>query len=180
MKWKPILTEIGILLGIFILALAFSLLFTSTLFGNAALDINMHDTYFVGKFSWWIVTFPPFFVLVLLIYLIRAIAGHFSNRMVNIALTAGMFFNVLVLLRVYKSFLVIENMIRSSASGSITLYPPLSALKDVQKPIKHLQDSEPFSHVIFIILIVFLVLLVVSAILTGKNWNINKHELQKP
>jgi hypothetical protein len=174
MKWKPILIELGILLGIFILALVFSLLFTGTLFGNAALDINMHDTYFVGKFSWWIVTFPPFFVLVLLIYLIRAVVGHFSNSIVNIAVTSGIFFNVLVLLRVYKSFLVIENRIRSSAI--VTLYPPLSALNDVQKPVKDFRDSEPFSHVIFVILIVFLVLLVVSAVITGKNWNINKHE----
>ncbi|HEY9196941.1 MAG TPA: hypothetical protein VIM77_11770, partial [Mucilaginibacter sp.] len=99
MKWKPILTELGILLGVFTLATAFSLLFTSTLFGNATLDINLHDTYFVGKFSWWVFTFPPFSVLVVLVYFIRAIAGHFANRIVNAVLTAGIFFNVLLLVR---------------------------------------------------------------------------------
>jgi hypothetical protein len=179
MKWKPAIAELAILLGIFMLATAFSLLFTSALFGNAALDINLHDTYFVGEFSWWIITLPPFFVLVVLVYLTRAIAGRFTNRMVNVVLTAGLFFNVLLLLKVYKSLLAIENMIMSSASGSVTLYPPLSALKDVQKPVKHIQESAPFSHVIFIILIVVLVLLVTCSVLTGKNWNVNKHELQK-
>ncbi|WP_295718460.1 hypothetical protein [Mucilaginibacter sp.] len=178
MKWKPVITELIILLGIFILTTALSLLFSSTLFGNAALDINLHDTYFVNKFSWWILTFPPFFVLVVLFYLIRAIAGRFKTRAVNIILVAGVFVNVLILLMVYQFALSIDRII-SSASGGSTIYPPLSALGHTPKQVNQTPPSEPFSHIIFIILIIFLILLVISAVLTGKNWNANKHELQK-
>lgn len=166
------------LLGIFILTTALSLLFTSTLFGNAALDINLHDTYFVNELSWWIFTFPPFFVLLVLVYLIRAIVGRFKTRAVNIMLVAGLFVNVLILLTVYKFALSIDRMI-SSAPGGWTIYPPLSALGHAPKHASQTPLSEPFSHIIFIILIIFLILLVISAVLTGKNWNANKDGLQK-
>lgn len=178
MKWKPVLTELVMLLGIFILTTALSLLFSSMLFGYSTLDINLHDTYIVSKFSWWILTFPPFFVLLVLVYLIRAIAGRFTKRAVNIILVAGVFVNVLILLRVYKLALSIDRM-TSSASGGLTIYPPLSALGHTPKQVNQTPLSEPFSHIIFIILIIFLILLVISAVLTGKNWNANKHELQK-
>jgi heme/copper-type cytochrome/quinol oxidase subunit 1 len=175
MKWKAVITELVILLGIFILTTALSLLFTSTLFGNVALDINLHDTYFISKFSWLIFMFPPFFVLVVLVYLIRAIAGGFKKRRVNTILVAGVFVNVLILLRIYKFALSIDRMI-SSAPGGWTIYPPLSALGHAPKHASQTPLSEPFSQLIFIILIIFLILLVISAALTGKNWNINKHE----
>jgi hypothetical protein len=176
MKWKPVITELIILLGIFILTTAFSLLFTNTLFGNVALDINLADTYFVSKFSWWIFMFPPFFVLVVLVYLTRAIASGFKTRAVNTILVTAVFVNVLILIKIYKFALSIDRM-TSSAPGGWTIYPPLSALGHVPKHASQTPLTEPFSHIIFIILIIFLILLVISAALTGKNWNINKHEL---
>ncbi len=176
MKWKPVITELLILLGILLIATVLPIIFIGSLFGNATLDINLHDTYFI--IGWWPSIIIPFFVLITLIYLIRVLAAGFSKRTTNTILTISLFGDFLFLLAAYKTALAFDRMMASLPDGE-TLYPPLSALKSTRKPVHQTLLHQPFSQFIFIILIIFLILLVISAVLTGKNWNTNKHELPK-
>ena len=50
MKLKPIITEVIILLVIYIIARLFVPFLTASWGRNASLDINLHDTYFVFDF----------------------------------------------------------------------------------------------------------------------------------
>lgn len=159
----------------FVIAIIFSVLLTGGLFGLSTFDINLRDTYFVAKFSWSILVLFPMSLLTLLIYAIRSGNNQFKNRLQNIILTSSIFLVIVSLLRIYKFAAFFELMIPANNNNGWTIYPPLSALPKVSHPA-HSQPSHPITHGILIILIFFLLMLVICAMLTGKNWNTNKHE----
>jgi hypothetical protein len=59
-------------------------------------------------------------------------------------------------------------------TSSWTIYQPLPALpKTESSPVTNLLITQ-FLHILFYIELVFMALLVIVAILTGKNWNNNE------
>jgi disulfide bond formation protein DsbB len=60
-----------------------------------------------------------------------------------------------------------------------TIYPPLSGLGDAQKSEELMRLVGQWNIMIWIVFLFFLLILVISALLTGINWNTPTDEIQK-
>ena len=167
MKRKPFLIESSILIAS-VLLVQLLIIF----FGRAQFDINLNDTYVV--FSGFI-TGLPVFLLIFIVYIIKEAFYNYRRRLQNLILLTALFFiNI-------ESSIFIGSLAKMSKTISQfkgwTIYPPLSALPTHQPTVAPLQP-DPFSHItqiFFYMQIFFLALLVILAVITGKNWNLNKN-----
>ncbi|WP_094572231.1 hypothetical protein [Mucilaginibacter xinganensis] len=167
MKRKTFLIEI------FILAASVLLVrILVVLFGRPQLDINLHDTYLV--FSENIVGFPVL-LLIFFIYIIKEAFYKYKRRLQNIILLLSLFFINIEVSKFIGSLAVMSK--KTSQFNGWTIYPPLSASSSHQ-PIMAAPQPNPFvgiTQIIFYLQIFLVALLVILAIVTGKNWNSNKN-----
>jgi hypothetical protein len=145
--------------------------------GNTALDINLHDTYFVlnGTFL-WAPTLASVFVMTT-IYLVIEAFYSYKRVVQNVILMTGIFLSDLGLLLLFRPVLLIVTVVDQAPGW--TIYPPLSALP-MHQP-KHLHVSH-FSDTVWLIFtcsqIIFIITLTIIALLTGRNWN--RTSFEKP
>ena len=163
MKPKNIIIELLIVLAI---AIASSLIVQfafSVFLGNLSLDIKFHDTYFTAPQSLFLV---PFVFLAMLVYAVKEALYRYKRTFQNLILLTSIFLFNVQLLFYYK----IAAKLSILPSGW-TIYPPLSALP--QHNLTSHPSPSPFRgilEILFYTQIFFAVLLVIIAVLTGKNW----------
>jgi hypothetical protein len=165
MKPKSFIVELLILIILFIIIIISVIFLPGVFWGNASLDINLHDTYFVFQFSRQNLILVPFLLLTLLVYAVRASINHFKNRSQNLVLIITDFLFVITLIKIY-AFL--------SHIDSNSALPILKgrSLPANTHPVNWLEQT------LLVSVIIFLLILVITAMLTGKNWNFNKNENQ--
>ena len=168
MKPKPIIIEVLIVASIFVITW---FLFTHYV-SNTALDIDMHDTYFVIQPAPIILTAG--LLLTTLVYLIKEGFRHYKRRFQNIILLIA---NFLLLVKLYP-FTVFASTL---SSPGWTIYPPLSALpKNIplisEKLYHHLFVLSLIKQTLPFIVVLFMLILVITAVITGKNWHTQPHE----
>lgn len=167
MKLKPFLIELAILIAAVLLVHLLVILF-----GRTQFDINLHDTYVVSSGA---IISLPVFLLIFIVYIIKEAFYRYKRRLQNIILLIALFF---INMEVSKFIGSLAKMSKTvSQFKGWTIYPPLSALPSHQ-PIVLPTQPDPFSHIseiFFYMQIFFLALLVILAIVTGKNWNTDKN-----
>jgi heme/copper-type cytochrome/quinol oxidase subunit 1 len=166
-------TEIFIIAVILIL-LMILWFFDSILPGSRSFDMDLHGTYFI---FWGKVFVLPVLLLVTVIYLIKEAFYGYKRRFQNLVLLTC-FFVVNVILFFGVSFLYnIASQTGANNRGWI-IYPPLSAMPRTLPDGSFLSSAlfSNISHILLFIQIFFLLILVIIAVLTGKNWNVNKRE----
>lgn len=168
MKPKTIIIEVLIVTSIFVITW---LLFTHYV-SNTALDIDMHDTYFVIQPTPIILTAS--LLLTTLVYLIKEGFKHYKRRFQNIILLTA---NFLFLVKLYPYTVFTSTL---SAPGW-TVYPPLSALGKNAPPISnelyhHLFVLMLIKQILPFVVVLFMLILVITAVITGKNWHTQPHE----
>ncbi len=169
MKLKPIITEVIILIVIYLATRLFVPFLAGSWEGNASLDINLHDTYFV--IDWSVIIIPVFLMLTTIIYLVKESFYRYKRRRQNLILIIA---NFLFLLIIYP----LSALLNMIPKPGWTIYPPLSAL-----PNGVISTADKGENILYfikqatpIVIIIFMLILVITAILTGKNWNWNKNE----
>jgi len=168
MKPKHFIVQFAIIAALLILPVALlSWLTRSFLFGNSTLDINLHDTYFVIHLSRPLLIMPGL-ILVIIVYLFKATYNHFKSRFQNIVLLAAL----LALNALTLSAMQTTGKVTPPNAAGWTVYPPLSALPAQQDPLT-LFGSMVHS-VLFYIQLLLLALLAFIAILTWRNWKVEK------
>lgn len=70
--------------------------------------------------------------------------------------------------------LLLEQVLDANAKGW-TVYPPLSAIHGEELPNPPTEHPH-FDSYMFIPIVIFMLILVTSSIVTGKNWKTNTHE----
>ncbi len=164
---------------IFIIAIILILLiilwfFSSILPGNRSFDIDWHGTYFI---FWGRVFVLPVLLSMTVVYLIREAFYGYKRRFQNLVLLTSLFM-VNAILFFGVSFLYnIASQTGSNSRGWI-IYPPLSAMPRTLPDGAFLASPlfSNISNILLFIQIFFMLILVIIAVLTGKNWNVNKRE----
>jgi heme/copper-type cytochrome/quinol oxidase subunit 1 len=168
---------------IFIIAIILILLiilwfFNSILPGNRSFDIDWHGTYFI---FWGRVFVLPVLLLTAIIYLIKEAFCGYKRRFQNLVLLTSCFMvNVILIFGV--SFLYnVASQTGANNRGWI-IYPPLSGMPATLPDGAFLASTlfSNISHILLFIQIFFLLILVIIAVITGKNWNVNKREQELP
>ena len=171
MKPKPIIKELSLLAFLLVAVIVGFWVATSINSSNSSFDIELHDIYF--SFSVRVIFMPFFLLLVTLVYLIKEAFHGYRRMFQNFVLLIS-----LVLINLYLLFIAKFAGITTSFKPGWTIYPPLSALPKAV-PGSILTPSPIFKNMWEIVLsaqIFFLLLLVIIAVITGKNWNPNKSE----
>ena len=109
-------------------------------------------------------------ILLSLIYLIKEAFHRYRRRFQNIILLITLLVVNIYFLSITKFFAVLF-----SINCGRTIYPPLSALHDNRPPLSSSDFGDRLTDM-FYIQIFFLLVLVIIAILTGKNWNAKQSE----
>lgn len=168
MKIRTLIKEFFLLLVLFILTwlLAFWLTHSKHLL-NPVLDIGLNQTYFI--LSWKAIVITPFLMFATLIYFIREIKHLFKRKSFNLILLSIDFLCIIQLFRLFAIF-------PSLMFGGWTIYPPLSALASKATLFagfdKYQNLIRNYRLIMLCILIIFLLILVIAAIFTGKNWKL--------
>jgi heme/copper-type cytochrome/quinol oxidase subunit 1 len=170
MKNKVPVVEVLIVLAVLMVTLLLAFFVKGVIMGNTTLDIPLHNTYFVLKFSWQMFVLLPFLILISLIYAVRGTMDRFKNSRQNFILLISTFLLNVLLLWYFK--LIGKITIHPSRW---TVYPPLPGIKD--------NNAQPslFTHIeqiLFISQIILMLLLVIIAVLTGKNWKTNNDHIK--
>jgi len=161
MKPKPIIKEIILLVFVFLIIWLIAFCITGTIKLNREFSINLHDTYFV--IAWPRLIIVPYLFIVTIIYLVREAFFKYNRRLQNIILLVALLL-IIVILLILNRFI---SNIAPETSGW-TIYPPLSALPKQQAQAAPLITAS--LQILFYLQIFFILLLVIVAILTGKNW----------
>jgi heme/copper-type cytochrome/quinol oxidase subunit 1 len=175
MKLKPVIIEVIKLSVIYIAAWLLLRLLLPPTNSRGMLDINLHDTYFVIAMP--ALTIRVFLLLTNLLYLIWEGFYRYKRTLQNVVLLVA---NFLFIIKLFFLATFVFRLPEPAGSGW-TVYPPLSRLGQTQpKPPKTLEEYAIIVSLIKqitpIIFIVFMLILVITAILTGKNWNLTKNE----
>ena len=172
MKPKLIVKEIALLLAVFILLwlIVFKISGAAKL-SSPSFEINLHDTYFVMR--WTSLVVIPFLIVTTFIYLIREAFFRYRRRLQNLILLLSTFILNLYLLRLSQFAFYIAS--QSSESSNWTVYPPLSGLPKLHQQPSHFNE---ILQILTYIPILFIVILVIVAILVGKNWKYNNEKTQ--
>ena len=168
MKPKTIIIEVLIVASIFVITW---LLFTHYV-SNTALDIDMNDTYFVIKPAPIILTAG--LLLTTLVYLVKEGFRRYKCKFQNIILLAA---NFLLLVKLYPYTVFASTL----SSPGWTIYPPLSALGKNNPPVsdkllEHILVLSLIKQILPFIVVLFMLILVITAVITGKNWHTQPHE----
>jgi hypothetical protein len=171
MKPKTFIIEFIVLLAIYITIrlLASPLI---DLWGNkASFDINFNDTYYVISFA--VLVIPVFLMIVTLIYLIREGFYRYKRKLQNLVLVIANFSFLTVL---YPLSILMDTMSKPLQR----FYQPSSSLMKTESLI-----NDRSANTLFFIkqitpgtIIIFMLILVITSILTGKNWSFSKNEQQ--
>jgi len=166
MKLKPFLIELAILIA------AVLLVRLVVFFGRVQFDINLHDTYVVSSAP---IIGLPVFLLIFVIYIIKEAFYRYKRRLQNLILLIALFIINIELSKFIGSLAKMSKTV--SQFKGWTVYPPLSALPSHQPTVTppQLDPFSPISQIFFYMQIFFMALLVILAIVTGKNWNTNKN-----
>jgi len=142
---------------------------------NDALDVPLHDTYFVINHAKEKIL--PFFILLLIsvFYIIREAFYGYKRIFQNIVMLVCLFSINLILLFWVNFFHKLTPKL-DAHQGGWTIYPPLSALPKapVVNPLPNSSLLDEIGQILLIIQIFFVLLLVIIAVLTGKSWNIKQ------
>jgi len=109
-------------------------------------------------------------ILLSLIYIIKEAFYQYKRRFQNLVLLTTVLFVNIYFLSITKFFAVLF-----SINCGRTIYPPLSALHDNRPPVSSSDFDERLTNM-FYIQIFFLLILVIIAVLTGKNWDTKQSE----
>ncbi len=132
---------------------------------DSTTDINVHDTYYVISTTHAIVLITP--LIFFSIYLIRIFYQKFKNPVSN---TVFMFSDI-ILIFIFTFLISFAGSIRETPGT--TIYPPLSGIDN------KVHDGNIWNDVYYILLIFqlfFIILLAISAVLTGYNYRLIKKE----
>ncbi|SDP87417.1 hypothetical protein SAMN05428975_3243 [Mucilaginibacter sp. OK268] len=166
MKLKTIITDVVKLFVIYIVTWLLMCLLSGSWDSKGSLELNFPDTYFVIKRS--TITIPAFLLLTTVTYLIAEFFYRYKRRLQNLILIIA---NFLFLITLYP-FSTLLNLV---PKPGWTIYPPLSALPK-STPDQEMNTFYFIKQMTPVLVIIFMLILVITAILTGKNWNLNKHE----
>jgi hypothetical protein len=168
MKLKTIIIELAILVAVFIATWLSAFWFTGAhQIDSPTLDIGLYDTYLV--LPWLTIIVQPFLMLITLIYFVKEGFYRYQRKFQNIILLTS---NFIFIIYLNKFFSLTGFM----GKGGWTIYPPLSAIPKENKPYQDILVIHHIEQILFFILIIFMLILVISAILTGKNWKIKPYE----
>ncbi|MCO5946304.1 hypothetical protein [Mucilaginibacter flavidus] len=173
MKAKPLIIELVIL--IVVSSLTTAMLFWVTGFHKVygpAIDIPLHDAYFT--FATKTILLPALSILIFIVYAVKEAFYRYCRRLQNLILLSSI---ILINICFPFGFNLVRGLaaeMRPSPNGW-TIYPPLSALPKVQPNIPKEMPFEHFFNVFAYTQIFFILLLVIVAVITGKNWNPNKN-----
>ena len=172
MNLKPFIKELLLLITI-ALAVILIFWFGSQIYPrNTSFEIALNDTYFIIAGKLFIL--PVFLGLIMIIYIVKEAIYFFRRKFQNIVLLIST-----LLFNIYLLFFAKFFTVFFAVNGGRTVYPPLSALRDNNPPMS-LSGVDRRLTILLFIQIFFLIILVIIAILTGKNWNINKREQELP
>jgi len=149
----------------------------TTAFGSDKIDFNLHDTYFVINNTKEKIFVFPVLLMLIMVYVIKEAFYGYHRRFQNIVLIAAIFLVNIFLLSCVGLFHLVTSKLDGMQRGWI-IYPPLSALPKV-RPLNALQHKSLFEaawQILLFMQMFFLVLLVIIAVITGKNWNHYKRE----
>lgn len=172
MKPKQVIIELGVLFAIYALALFCWPAFFEIVKRSVIYDFNLHDTYFVMSASPWdYLVIWTFSSISTLVYFSRAIIRGYKNNIVNAILIGSNFLLSITLIKVYRMILIWERSMISN-SQDLTRYSTPSGLNSMP-PSK--VEHQHFDNYMFVPITIFMLILVVSSIITGKNWKTNTH-----
>ena len=137
---------------------------------HPALEIELHDTYFV--LSWKTIVAEPFLMFVTIIYLVKESFHGYKRRIQNLILIVSDFLFIIQL----SKFFSLAGMLEVNQQW--TVYPSLPELQNEKTPVEYNHEILLVEHGMFITLIIFLLILIASAILTGKNWKTEHYETE--
>ncbi|HWD90499.1 MAG TPA: hypothetical protein VG367_20375 [Mucilaginibacter sp.] len=162
MKPKTIIIEITILLVIALCTLLVMYYLTGLKHLNeSVLEAEIHSSYFVfARSTLWI---PLFLLIASLTYLLKEAFYRYKRRLPNLILLICLLLFNLELLSFLKFIASLHHFGR-------TIYPPLSAIPKESPDVSDYKET--VMQVLFFLQILFLILLVIVSILTGKNWNL--------
>jgi len=127
---------------------------------NAVFHIRLTDTFHL---PWLSMVFESFLMLVTIVYFIKEGFFHFKRKLQNFILVISNFAFVIQVTNLLTIARLFERASRIK-------YPPLSALPIKKPDSKSLDDIILWEHVMFLVLIIFMLTLVVSVFFAGKNW----------
>jgi hypothetical protein len=164
MKPKAIITEFLILLRVYLLIWGLTYLATGNLWGKITLDSNSSDTYTVIE----IISIIPIFLLTAtVVYLVKEGRAGYKRRVQNLVMIV---INFSLIIDLYLIDLVINRMPGTAREGRPHLYSQPNTTDT------HFNFIPVAQHALPIIAIIFMLILVITSILTGKNWNFSKNE----
>ncbi|MEN0055847.1 MAG: hypothetical protein AAGC65_19365 [Mucilaginibacter sp.] len=164
MKPKTITTEYLTLLKLFFLTLGITYIATGNLWGKINLDADLSDTYMVIQ----IISIIPLFLLIAtLVYLIREGIAGYRRRTPNLIMIAV---NLALVIDLYSISQIINRMPGQAQSAHRHFYSHPNTIDTHFNFIPVAQQALP------IMAIIFMLILVITSILTGKNWNVINNE----
>ena len=136
--------------------------------GNAQIDQAVHYAWFSLISRLFLL--PVWLVLVIVSYIIKEAFYGYKRRLQNtVMLSAVILTNAYLLLALKIIFAFF------TGKCGVTIYPPLSAIPSESLPVASCSGVDRLS-ILFYVQIFFLLLLVIIAVLTGKNWNTKQRE----
>ena len=151
----------------FVLIMNFALFGTDGFKSDSNVDINIHDTYFVIANIHFVLLFS---VLIFFgVYLFRTLRRNYKNLMANLILMISTILLILVFIGIDS---IVEALIQQTSEW--TIYPPLSAGKNIPEIEPKENSFEILSNVLFLIQILLLIFLTYCGFKTGRNYKQNE------
>lgn len=165
---KGLIIELVLLVTVFIAVWMIAFWLTGAyLIQNPSIDINLHDTYFV--ISRQTIVGEPFLALVTIIYLIKEGIRGYRRKLQNFIMIISNFLFIMQLTTLFAVIGILEN-------GEWDIAPSIAALPNEKTLLPYLNFFYRIEHIMFITFAVFLLILVINSILTGKNWKSARYE----